>query len=79
MFKSLYLYVASALTEYLSSGSHYKYLYDKGFGADLDFCLQLNRRSVVPRFDGYEVKLLLFSSLANSRLAFANRSVNAAW
>jgi|APDOM4702015159_1054818.scaffolds.fasta_scaffold00727_4 2-phosphosulfolactate phosphatase len=57
MFKSLYLYVASALTEYLSSGSHYKYLYDKGFGADLDFCLQLNRRSVVPRFDGYEVKL----------------------
>lgn len=57
MFKSLYLYTASDLKEYLSCGSHFKYLEEMGFSQDIDFCLKLNKRPVVPYFDGTTVRL----------------------
>jgi len=57
MLKSLYLYTAPKLKDYLSSGSHFKDLEEKGFSMDLDFCLQFNKRPVVPYYDGTAVRL----------------------
>lgn len=57
MLKSLYTDNRLNLPEFLSRGTHYRYLKDRGFKADLDFCLQINKRSVVPSFNGTTVGL----------------------
>lgn len=57
MLKELYISVKERLNDFLSKGSHYRYLRSKGFGDDLDFCLQVNKRGVVPCFDGTTIRL----------------------
>lgn len=57
MLKSLYTANRQNLKEFLSKGTHYQYLADKGFIADIDFCLQVNKRNVVPSFDGTTIRV----------------------
>ena len=57
MLRTLYSTVKDDLKGFLAKGEHYKELVAHGFEGDVQFCLQLNKRSVVPCFDGTTVKL----------------------
>jgi 2-phosphosulfolactate phosphatase len=56
MLKTLYKDERNDLAVFLSKGEHYKELVSKGFENDVQFCLQLSKRSVVPYYDGTTVK-----------------------
>lgn len=56
MLKSLFSDNRDNLGEFLSEGEHYRELVAHGFEKDVQFCLQLNKRSVVPCYDGTTVK-----------------------
>jgi Phosphosulfolactate phosphohydrolase and related enzymes len=57
MLKMLFREVREDLDSFLSKGEHYRELVEKGFEKDVQFCLQLNKRSVVPCYDGTTVML----------------------
>lgn len=55
MLKSVYGNNVIHLHEFLSAGEHYKYLASIGMQPDLDFCLAVNKTTIVPYFDGMAV------------------------
>ena len=57
MLKTLYKEERGDLNGLLSKGVHYRELVANGFEKDVHFCIQLNKRSVVPCYDGTTVRL----------------------
>lgn len=57
MVKSIYRCVKDDIIGYMSHGEHYRELCAKGFEKDVLFCLQVDKRTEVPSFDGTAVSL----------------------